>query len=113
MEDERVISFERGKQLADSLGLEFFETSAKENINVRVSFFFFLAVPSDRRLQQQQLLMLLLLLLTPKQAVFERLVDIICDKMSESLDSDPNLLNSSKGTRLGEGAQPSNVNCNC
>ena len=37
MEDERVISFERGRQLADSLGLEFFETSAKENINVRVS----------------------------------------------------------------------------
>ena len=37
MEDERVISYERGKQLADSLGLEFFETSAKENINVRVS----------------------------------------------------------------------------
>ena len=37
MEDERVISFEKGKQLADSLGLEFFETSAKENINVRVS----------------------------------------------------------------------------
>ena len=36
MEDERVISFERGKQLADSLGLEFFETSAKDNINVRV-----------------------------------------------------------------------------
>ena len=35
MEDERVISFERGKQLADSLGLEFFETSAKENINVK------------------------------------------------------------------------------
>ena len=27
---------ERGKQLADSLGLQFFETSAKENINVRV-----------------------------------------------------------------------------
>jgi hypothetical protein len=36
-EDERVISFERGKQLADSMNLEFFETSAKENINVRVS----------------------------------------------------------------------------
>ena len=33
----QVISYERGKQLADSLGLEFFETSAKENINVRVS----------------------------------------------------------------------------
>uniref|UniRef100_A0A914VJP0 Uncharacterized protein n=1 Tax=Plectus sambesii TaxID=2011161 RepID=A0A914VJP0_9BILA len=34
--------------------LEFFETSAKENINVK--------------------------------AVFEKLVDIICDKMAESLD---------------------------
>ena len=40
MEDERVISFERGKQLADSLGLEFFETSAKENVNVRVSLYY-------------------------------------------------------------------------
>ncbi|XP_034240089.1 ras-related protein Rab-3 isoform X1 [Thrips palmi] len=84
MEDERVISFERGKQLADQLGIEFFETSAKENIKVK--------------------------------AVFERLVDIICDKMSESLDSDPNLMNAgSKGTRLTEqGPQgPQNPNCNC
>jgi len=80
MEDERVISYERGKQLADSLGLDFFETSAKENINVR--------------------------------AVFERLVDMICDKMSESLDADP-ALNANKGTRLTDTAQPSNVNCNC
>lgn len=39
MEDERVISFERGKQLADQLGVEFFETSAKENVNVKVSSF--------------------------------------------------------------------------
>ena len=51
----RVVSAERGKQLADQMGLDFFETSAKENINVK--------------------------------AVFERLVDIICDKMAESLDS--------------------------
>nr|CAD7455512.1 unnamed protein product [Timema tahoe] len=83
MEDERVISFERGKQLAEQLGIEFFETSAKENINVK--------------------------------AVFERLVDIICDKMSESLDSDPNLMNAgSKGTRLTEQpAGPQNGSCNC
>ena len=46
------------------------------------------------------------------QAVFERLVDMICDKMSESLDADPNI-NTSKGTRLTDTAQPSNVNCNC
>lgn len=36
MEEERVISQERGKQLADQLGVEFFETSAKENVNVKV-----------------------------------------------------------------------------
>lgn len=36
MEDERVISYERGRQLAEQLGVEFFETSAKENINVKV-----------------------------------------------------------------------------
>lgn len=81
MEDERVISADRGKQLADQLGLEFFETSAKENINVK--------------------------------AVFERLVDIICDKMSESLDSDPTLVNASKGTRLTENPAPPNGGCQC
>ncbi|CAG0922170.1 unnamed protein product [Notodromas monacha] len=56
MEHERVVSTERGQQLASQLGVEFFETSAKENIQVK--------------------------------AVFERLVDIICDKMSDSLDTD-------------------------
>lgn len=83
MEDERIISYERGKQLADQLQVEFFETSAKENINVK--------------------------------AVFERLVDIICDKMSESLDSDPNLANSAKGTRLTDGGpgNPANGSCQC
>ena len=35
MEDERVVSAERGKQLADQLGLHFFETSAKDNVNVK------------------------------------------------------------------------------
>ncbi|KAF5303391.1 hypothetical protein FQA39_LY09982 [Lamprigera yunnana] len=83
MEDERVISFERGKQLAEQLGVEFFETSAKENINVK--------------------------------AVFERLVDIICDKMSDSLDTDPTLVSGgAKGPRLTDaplGAQSANCNC--
>lgn len=55
LEDERVVSMERGRQLASQLGMEFFESSAKENVNVKY--------------------------------VFERLVDIICDKMSESLDT--------------------------
>ena len=64
-----VMSQECGSLFCDSwliAGLEFFETSAKDNINVK--------------------------------AVFERLVDIICDKMAESLDSDPNMIpNQTKG----------------
>ncbi|KAJ7386502.1 Ras- protein Rab-3 [Desmophyllum pertusum] len=64
MEEDRVVTYERGKKLADQLGLEFFETSAKDNANVK--------------------------------QVFERLVDIICDKMSESLDSDPTIISGQK-----------------
>lgn len=83
MEDERVISFERGKQLAEQLGVEFFETSAKENVNVK--------------------------------AVFERLVDIICDKMSDSLDADPTLgsagIMPTRLTNAPQGAQAANCNC--
>ncbi|KAM5329807.1 ras-related protein Rab-3C isoform 2-T2 [Glossophaga mutica] len=57
MEDERVISTERGQRLGEQLGFEFFETSAKDNVNVKQTF--------------------------------ERLVDVICDKMSESLETEP------------------------
>ncbi|KAK6179017.1 hypothetical protein SNE40_011468 [Patella caerulea] len=82
LEDRRTITAKEGEELGGNLGLEFFETSAKENINVK--------------------------------AVFERLVDIICDKMSESLDSDPTLVSSqSKGTRLTENANTQNSGCSC
>jgi len=85
LEEERVVSTDRGRQLADQLGLEFFETSAKENVNVK--------------------------------AVFERLVDIICDKMSESLDSDPTIVNNQQagGKRLtADPAAPGAQNgCQC
>uniref|UniRef100_A0A0K0DR68 RAB3A, member RAS oncogene family n=1 Tax=Angiostrongylus cantonensis TaxID=6313 RepID=A0A0K0DR68_ANGCA len=81
MDAERVVSIERGKQLADQLGLEFFETSAKENINVK--------------------------------AVFEKLVEIICDKMAESLDKDPQ--QQPKGQRLDAttNQKPPAQQCNC
>ncbi|CAF0896412.1 unnamed protein product [Rotaria sp. Silwood1] len=52
LEHDRAVTQERGQRLADQLGLEFFETSAKENVNVKV--------------------------------VFERLVDIILEKMSDT-----------------------------
>lgn len=82
IEESRCVSTKTGEELAKDLGLEFFETSAKENINVK--------------------------------AVFERLVDIICDKMSESLDSDPSLINSqTKGTRLTENTNPQQGGCQC
>lgn len=81
MDSERVVTYDRGKQLADQLGLEFFETSAKENINVK--------------------------------DVFERLVDIICDKMSDGLDSDPSRP-IEKGTRLTDNPLPNQQNnCQC
>lgn len=82
MEAERVVTYDRGKQLADQLGLEFFETSAKENINVK--------------------------------NVFERLVDIICEKMSDGLDSDQSMTNVNRGTRLTDNPMPNNQNnCQC
>ena len=32
LKEERVISYEKGKELADSLNMEFYETSTKDNI---------------------------------------------------------------------------------
>ena len=55
MEKDREVASERGKQLAEKLGIQFLETSAKHNINV--------------------------------ERVFERLVDIILTKMSESSET--------------------------
>ncbi|XP_059504322.1 ras-related protein Rab-3C isoform X1 [Stegostoma tigrinum] len=81
MEDERIVSVERGKQLADQLGFEFFETSAKDNINVKQTF--------------------------------ERLVDIICEKMSESLDTDPTVAAGKQNTKLTENPPPQQQNCGC
>lgn len=37
-EDIRAVSYEEGKALADKLGFDFFETSAKENIQVKEAF---------------------------------------------------------------------------
>ncbi|XP_043942008.1 ras-related protein Rab-3B [Protopterus annectens] len=81
MEDDRVIPAENGKQLADQLGFDFFEASAKANINVK--------------------------------QIFERLVDIICDKMSDSMDATPSTVTGSKPTRLTDMAPPVQQTCSC
>ncbi|XP_041033297.1 RAB3D, member RAS oncogene family, a [Carcharodon carcharias] len=81
LEDDRVVPTEDGRRLADDLGFEFFEASAKENINVK--------------------------------QVFERLVDIICVKMSETLDVDPTLIGNNKNSSLAENPQPQQSSCPC
>lgn len=82
MEDERVVAPDKGKHLADQLGFEFFEASAKENIQVK--------------------------------QVFERLVDIICDKMSESLDTEhPAAAGGGKNMRFTDSAAPIQQKCSC
>nr|XP_014430685.1 ras-related protein Rab-3B isoform X3 [Pelodiscus sinensis] len=73
MEDERIISLEKG--------FDYFDTSAKENINVR--------------------------------QVFERLVDIICEKMSENIESDPSRGSSGKNMRLTDNPPLMQQNCSC
>uniref|UniRef100_UPI00398F5D55 RAB3D, member RAS oncogene family, a n=1 Tax=Pristiophorus japonicus TaxID=55135 RepID=UPI00398F5D55 len=81
LEDDRVVPTEDGRRLADELGFEFFEASAKENANVK--------------------------------QVFERLVDIICVKMSESLDVDPTLISNNKNSSLAEKPKPEQSGCPC
>ncbi|XP_053325802.1 ras-related protein Rab-3B [Spea bombifrons] len=81
MEDDRVIAPEKGRHLADQLGFEFFEASAKENIQVK--------------------------------QVFERLVDIICDKMSESLDAENAAASGTKNMRFTDTSPPMQQKCSC
>lgn len=65
-----------------SEGFEFFETSAKDNINVKQTF--------------------------------ERLVDLICDKMSESLDTDSAVTTGAPTAKLTDSAPPlQQPGCNC
>jgi Ras-related protein Rab-3A len=64
------------------VGFEYFEASAKDNINVKQTF--------------------------------ERLVDIICEKMSDSLDNvDPAVTGVKQGPQLTEQATPPRQDCAC
>ncbi|EHB12951.1 Ras-related protein Rab-3D [Heterocephalus glaber] len=81
LEDERVVPTEDGWRLANDLGFEFFEASAKENINVK--------------------------------QVFERLVDVICEKMNESLEASSSPGSNGKGPALGDPVPPQPSSCGC
>ncbi|KAB5523512.1 hypothetical protein PDJAM_G00160020 [Pangasius djambal] len=81
LEDDRLVATEDGQRLANELGFQFFEASAKDNINVK--------------------------------QVFERLVDIICDKMNESMDGQPSPLANHKGPSLEDTPPTSQNGCSC
>ncbi|KAF7232989.1 hypothetical protein EG68_09409 [Paragonimus skrjabini miyazakii] len=80
--EERAVSVDWGRRLAQQLGLEFFEASAKEDINVK--------------------------------NVFERLVDLICEKMSDNPDNNPSVTGAApKGAQLSDHSDPQHSNCQC
>ncbi|KAK1786218.1 hypothetical protein P4O66_017937 [Electrophorus voltai] len=82
MDEERLVATERGRHLAEQLGFEFFEASAKDNINVK--------------------------------KIFEHLVDIICERMSESLEGGELAVTGGKqGPELNDQPQHSYKDCAC
>uniref|UniRef100_A0A3P8Z9U2 small monomeric GTPase n=1 Tax=Esox lucius TaxID=8010 RepID=A0A3P8Z9U2_ESOLU len=64
-----------------SFRFQFFEASAKDNINVK--------------------------------QVFERLVDVICEKMNESMDGDANLMSNHRGIALQDAPPENHGGCGC
>uniref|UniRef100_A0A3Q4GRH8 Ras-related protein Rab-3 n=1 Tax=Neolamprologus brichardi TaxID=32507 RepID=A0A3Q4GRH8_NEOBR len=81
LEDDRLIPTEDGQRLAEELGFQFFEASAKDNINVK--------------------------------QVFERLVDVICEKMNESMEGDANLIANHSNQGLKDSPSESHGGCAC
>ncbi|XP_051239849.1 RAB3D, member RAS oncogene family, a [Dicentrarchus labrax] len=81
LEEDRQVPTEDAQRLATELGFQFFEASAKDNINVK--------------------------------QVFDKLVDVICEKMSESPNGDAGLSANNKGADLKEVPRSSQGGCAC
>ncbi|KAL7860320.1 hypothetical protein AOLI_G00166690 [Acnodon oligacanthus] len=81
LEDDRLIPTEDSQRLADELGFQFFEASAKDNINVK--------------------------------QVFERLVDVICEKMNETMEGDSGPLANHKDPNLQDSINEGHSSCAC
>ncbi|KAL0993011.1 hypothetical protein UPYG_G00102130 [Umbra pygmaea] len=81
LEDDRLVPTEDSQKLAEDLGFQFFEASAKDNINVK--------------------------------QVFERLVDVICEKMNESMEGDTSLMSNHRGTSLENSPVENHAGCAC
>jgi len=81
LEDDRVISKQRGHDLASQMGCQFLETSSKSNVNVNESFL--------------------------------RLVDSVCQKMSEEEGTDPNRHHETQDLHETIKGQNQSSNCPC
>ncbi|XP_013860370.1 RAB3D, member RAS oncogene family, a [Austrofundulus limnaeus] len=81
LEDDRQVPTEDGRRVARELGFQFFEASAKDNINVK--------------------------------QVFDKLVDVICEKMNESVDEAAPPSVSPKGDALKDAPVTSQGGCAC
>ncbi|KAM6972181.1 RAB3D, member RAS oncogene family, a [Aplochiton taeniatus] len=81
LEDDRLVPTDDANRLATELGFQFFETSAKDNINVK--------------------------------QVFDRLVDVICDKMHETVNGDASPAANNKGSNLKDTPLKSQGGCAC
>ncbi|XP_069387055.1 GTP-binding protein Rab-3D-like [Paralichthys olivaceus] len=81
LEEERQVQTEDAQRLSAELGFQFFEASAKDNVNVK--------------------------------QVFEKLVDVICEKMNESVNGDASPSGGSKGDDLKDTSRSSQGGCAC
>ncbi|KAI0989206.1 hypothetical protein GJ496_001462 [Pomphorhynchus laevis] len=95
LEEYRVITYERGRLLAEQLGMEFFETSAKENTNVKAVFDSLVCqIVTD--LEQKLYL---------ADSKSRTKIEVICNRMSDILDHE-NLFDNN---RLQTGSNTVNV----
>ncbi|AWP05793.1 putative ras-related protein Rab-3D-like isoform 3 [Scophthalmus maximus] len=81
LEEDRQVQTEDAQRLATELGFQFFEASAKDNVNVK--------------------------------QVFEQLVDVICEKMNDSVNGDASLSANPKGDGLKDTPGSSQGGCAC
>ncbi|KAM8878664.1 RAB3D, member RAS oncogene family, a [Spinachia spinachia] len=81
LEEDRQVPTEDGQRLATELGFQFFEASAKDNVNVK--------------------------------QVFDKLVDVICERMSESVNGDAPASANHKEAGLQEAPHSGVAGCAC
>ena len=81
LSESRVITKQQGMDLAESMGVYYFETSAKDDVNVKQTF--------------------------------ETLVDLISEKMAESIEKNPNFVPRGSRPRQADTGEARSSGCSC